>query len=41
MASSLFLVAADAFGQSFCRFFGAATVNIFLSVNRNDANVTG
>jgi len=27
--------------KSFCRFFGAATVNVFLSVKRNDANITG
>jgi len=39
--SSLFLVAADAFCQSFSTFFGAINVNIFSSVNRNDANVTG
>jgi len=40
IATSFFLVAANAFCQSFCRFFGAATVNIFSSVNKNDANVT-
>ena len=34
MASSFFLVAADAVCQSFCRFFDAATANIFSSVNK-------
>ena len=37
----VFLVAADAFCQSFCRFFGVATANSFSSESRNDANVTG
>jgi len=41
IATSFFLVAANAFCQSFCWFVGAATVNIFSSVNKNDANVTG
>jgi len=41
IASSFFLVAADAFCQSFCGFFDVATVDIFLSVNRNDANAIG
>jgi len=41
MAMSFFLVAANAFCQSFCRFFGAATINVLLSVNKNDAKVTG
>ena len=40
VVSSFFLVATDAFCQSFCSFFDAATVNIFSSVNKNDANVT-
>jgi len=35
------LVTAGVFCQSFSGFFGVATVNIFSSVNRNDANVTG
>jgi len=39
ITSFFFLVAADAFCQSFCRFFGSATANIFPSVNRNNANV--
>jgi len=30
IVSPFFLVDAGAFGQSFCRFIGAATVNIFL-----------
>jgi len=33
-ATSFFLVAASAYSQSFCGFFGVATVNIFSSVNK-------
>jgi len=41
VVTSFFLIAADVYYQSLCGFFGVATVNIFSSMNRNDANVTG
>jgi len=39
--TSFFLVDGCAYSQAFCRFFGVATVNMFSSVNQNDANISG
>jgi len=41
VTTSFFLVDGCAYSQAFCRFFGVATVNMFSSVNQNDANISG
>jgi len=39
--TSFFFVDGYAYSRSLCEFFGVVTVNIFLSVNKNDADVIG